>query len=146
VYDLIFNLFAKKPLLSMLRSAPTNMLFISKIAFGRAALFLLIGSLVWPGVCLADGPEYDVRPVPVKTPPPEYPTALKREGVSGVVAVRVVIDETGAVAECSVVKSSNPEFNQPALDAVKKWKFKPAQKDGNPVKAKLLIPIQFQID
>jgi len=130
----------------MLRLSSTNMLFIPKIAFRYSALFLVIGSFAWPSACLADGPEFDVRPVPVKTPPPEYPTALKREGISGVVAVRVIIDETGAVAECSVSKSSNPEFNQPALEAVKKWKFKPAQKDGAPVKAKLLIPIQFQID
>jgi protein TonB len=88
----------------------------------------------------------DVNPVPVKTPPPEYPFNLKREGVSGVVAVSIVLDETGAVASATVSKSSNPAFEAPALEAIKKWKFKPAQKDGSPVKMKLTIPLRFNIE
>ena len=115
-------------------------------AFKSSLVTLLIISLTSPLVIFADGPDFDVRPVPLKTPPPDYPHKLKRDGVSGVVAVKVLIDETGSVTECTVSKSTNPEFDGAALDAVKRWKFKPAQKDGNPVKAKLLIPIQFQIN
>jgi len=122
------------------------MLFLPKIVFKSFAPLLFVISFALPSVCLAEGPEYDVRAVPLKTPPPEYPISLKRDGISGVVAVKVFIDETGAVSECSVTKSTNPDFNQAALDAVKKWKFKPAQKDGGPVKSRLIIPIQFQIN
>ena len=88
----------------------------------------------------------DVNPVPVKTPPPDYPYDLKRQGVSGVVAVATVVDETGAVTSCSVTKSSNVEFEAAALAAVRRWKFKPAQKDGVPVKMRVTIPIRFNID
>jgi protein TonB len=88
----------------------------------------------------------DVNPVPVKTPPPDYPLNLKREGTSGLVAVAVVIDETGVVTSCSVSKSSNPDFDEAALAAVKKWKFKPAQKEGVAVKMKVTIPIRFAIE
>lgn len=88
----------------------------------------------------------DVNPVPVKTPPPDYPYDLKRQGVSGVVAVATVIDETGVVTSCSVTKSSNAEFEEAAMAAVKRWKFKPAQKDGVPVKMKVTIPIRFNIE
>ena len=88
----------------------------------------------------------DVNPVPVKTPPPDYPYDLKRQGVSGVVAVATVVDETGTVTSCSVTKSSNVEFEAAALAAVKRWKFKPAQKDGAPVKMRVTIPIRFNID
>jgi protein TonB len=89
---------------------------------------------------------FDVRPTPVKTPPPEYPNNLKREGVSGMVAVKADIDETGAVINCSVSKSSNTGFNEAAITAVKTWKFKPAQKDGAPVKISLVIPIKFNYE
>jgi protein TonB len=109
-------------------------------------LALVLGSFVTLRANTAEGTEFDVRPTPVKTPPPEYPSKLKQGGVSGVVALKVEIDENGAVTACSVSKSSNPEFEQPAMDAVKNWKFKPAQKGGNPVKVRLLIPIQFRID
>jgi protein TonB len=88
----------------------------------------------------------DVNPVPVKTPPPQYPSEMRRSGVSGVVAVTIIVDETGLVSSCVVAKSSHPDFEEPALAAVKKWKFKPAQKDGAPVKMRVTIPIRFNID
>ena len=111
-------------------------------------LLLLVVFAILPFRAAADDTIYtkvDVNPVPVKTPPPEYPLRLKRDGTAGLVAVAVVIDETGVVTSCAVAKSSNPDFDEPAMDAVKKWKFKPAQKDGAPVKMKVTIPIRFSI-
>ena len=108
-----------------------------------AALFCL------PFRLIADDTVYtkvDTNPVPVKTPPPEYPFSLKNQGVSGVVAVTIVIDETGVVTSVAVAKSSNADFEAPAIAAVKKWKFKPAQKDGSPVKVKVTIPIRFNLE
>jgi periplasmic protein TonB len=88
----------------------------------------------------------DENPVPVKTPPPKYPDSLKREGVSGVVAVVLVIDEKGGIMSSTISKSSHPDFERPALEAVKNWKFKPAKKDGNPVKVRVTIPLRFNVD
>jgi protein TonB len=110
------------------------------------SISLLLGSCVALQANTSEGTDSDVRPTPVKTPPPEYPSNLKRNGVSGVVALRVEIDETGAVTACTVAKSSNAEFDQPAVNAVKNWKFKPAKKSGNPVKISLVIPIRFSLD
>jgi periplasmic protein TonB len=88
----------------------------------------------------------DENPVPIKTPPPRYPESLKRDGVSGVVAVVLVIDEKGAIMSSSVSKSSHPDFEKPALDAVKNWKFKPAKKDGNVVKVRVTVPLRFNVE
>lgn len=88
----------------------------------------------------------DVNPVPTKTPPPEYPSEAKRMGHSGVVAVSIVIDEKGKVASAQVVKSSNPDFDAPALAAVKKWTFKPGKKDGVAVKTKVTVPLRFDLE
>ena len=71
---------------------------------------------------------------------------MKQKGVSGLVALKVEIDETGAVTACSVSKSSNAEFEEPAMNAVKNWKFRPAQKSGAPVKISLILPIKFSIE
>ncbi|MDX2186487.1 MAG: energy transducer TonB [Opitutaceae bacterium] len=87
--------------------------------------------------------QVDEKPVPLKTPPPRYPDAMKREGVSGIVAVSIVIDEGGNVIKATVAKSTNPEFDSPAVEAVEKWKFKPAKKDGNAVKVKVTVPLRF---
>ena len=110
------------------------------------SLSLLLGSFASLQAATSEGTAFDVRPTPIKTPPPEYPTQLKNAGVSGVVAVKVEIDETGAVIACSVTKSSNEAFEGPALNAVKRWRFAPAQKYGTPVKVSVVIPIKFAVE
>ncbi|PTX94362.1 energy transducer TonB [Opitutus sp. ER46] len=85
-------------------------------------------------------------PVPVRTVQPTYPNDLRREGVMGVVVIKCVIDQQGNVTEPEVEKSSNAGFDRAALDAVKRWKFKPAKQDGNPIAQKVSIPIKFVSD
>lgn len=109
------------------------------------ALFL-IGFLVFLCECPAridDRSEPDSVPVPVKTPPPIYPIELLRQGITGEVDLLIRVDEQGNVMDCSVSKSTRPEFIKPTVNAVKRWKFKPAMKDGLPVKYQLLFPIAF---
>jgi periplasmic protein TonB len=84
-------------------------------------------------------------PVPVRTVAPEYPFELRREGVVGLVLVSCVIDEQGNVTELAIEKTTNVGFNAPALEALKKWKFKPARIDGNPVAKKVVIPLRFNV-
>jgi protein TonB len=93
-----------------------------------------------------DAAEYDVRPMPVKTPPPAYPEELRRDGVKGLVAVRVMIDESGNVTEASISKSSHAGFEQAALTAIRGWKFKPASKGGAPVASKVVVPLVFNVE
>lgn len=84
-------------------------------------------------------------PVPVRMVPPKFPPEMRREGTGGVVTVKCTIDEKGNVTEPVVEKASNDAFVQPALDALRKWKFKPAKRAGAPVALKVSIPIQFSI-
>ena len=86
------------------------------------------------------------NPVPVRTIAPEYPRELKAQNVSGLVMVKCTIDEQGNVADVSVVKSSNEQFDRFATDALKKWKFKPARQDGNAISVQVTIPIKFVAD
>ena len=88
----------------------------------------------------------DTPPVPIKTPPPQYPHALKRDGIAGIVTVAIVIDEKGVVTEASINKSSNREFDSPSLEAVKKWRFKPATKDNQAIASKVIVPLHFTIE
>lgn len=88
----------------------------------------------------------DEPPVPLKTPPPKYPDGKRRDGVSGLVAVSVVIDEKGAVVSSEISKASHKDFEQPSLDAVKNWKFKPAKLAGAAVKVRVTIPLRFNLN
>ena len=88
----------------------------------------------------------DQNPTPLKTPEPKYPVSLRREGVAGIVSVTCVIDENGKVISAKATKSTRVEFEQPALDAIHNWVFKPAVKDGKPVKVRVTIPFRFNAD
>ena len=88
----------------------------------------------------------DQNPTPLKTPEPKYPVSLKREGVAGLVSVTCVIDEKGKVISAKATKSTRTEFEQPALDAIHNWVFKPATKDGKPVKVRVTIPFRFNLE
>jgi protein TonB len=82
-------------------------------------------------------------PVPVRTVAPIYPPELRAQGVSGLVLVKCAIDPQGNVTDAIVAKSSNPGFEPRAVEAIRKWKFKPARQDGNAIAVEVTIPIKF---
>ena len=87
--------------------------------------------------------DLDQKPRAVYQPAPVYPAALRSRKIDGVVTVIFVVDSNGRVANAKVEKSSDPAFDKPALDAVRKWKFEPAMKEGRKVSAKMRAPIRF---
>lgn len=99
---------------------------------------------------IADVPDvvtkFDTPPRPLKTKPPQYPPKMRAEGVSGVVVVTMVIDDGGKVMACQVAKTSNDAFSEPALEAVRGWTFEPAKVAGKAVRAKVSIPLKFEVE
>jgi protein TonB len=68
----------------------------------------------------------------------------KSMGAKGVVRVDVTVDEQGDVTE--VKKTSGPSMLQAAAkDAIRKWKFKPFVRDGQPVKATGFVNFNFNL-
>jgi len=75
---------------------------------------------------------------------PVYPPTARSMRTTGVVRVELMIDESGQVSE--VQKTSGPALLQrAATDAVKKWKFKPFVRDGEPVKATGFVNFNFSL-
>ncbi len=88
--------------------------------------------------------EIDQKPRPIFQAAPVYPSQMRGKALEGVVTVIFVVDSAGKVAGPRVEKSSHPEFEKPALDAVKQWRFEPAVKGGQRVACKMRVPIRFQ--
>ena len=84
-------------------------------------------------------------PVPVRTVAPEYPPEMRRDGTAGLVLINCLVDEKGTVQDPKVEKTSNEAFSQPALDALSKWRFKPAKKAGAAIAIRVSIPIKFTV-
>jgi len=89
--------------------------------------------------------EVDEPPQPIVQVQPEYPEKAKKAKLEGWVIVVAIVDENGDVIQASIYKSDNPIFNDAALEAAKKMKFKPAKHKDTPVKAIVRIPFVFKL-
>jgi periplasmic protein TonB len=61
------------------------------------------------------------------------------------VTLLFVLDETGRVEDPRVENSTRPEFEKPALDAIRKWRYSPGMKDGQAVRTYIKVPIRFKM-
>ncbi|MBC7365025.1 MAG: TonB family protein, partial [Candidatus Aminicenantes bacterium] len=90
----------------------------------------------------------DVEPKIVKTVEPVYPEVDRRMGIKGNVLLNVLISETGEVLEAVVIRGikGSVSLEKEAINAVKKWKFLPAEKDGVKVRVWKPITIGFGLN
>lgn len=89
--------------------------------------------------------DLEKRPEPIAQVPPTYPAELRKAKVEGVVTVLFVLNEEGRVESPKVETSTRPEFEKPALEAIRKWRFRPGEKDGQPVRTFIRIPMRFRV-
>lgn len=87
----------------------------------------------------------DQKPVPTFQAKPVYPFELKRAGITGTVTLGFIITSAGTVRDPYIISSSNREFEEPAMQGVLKWKFRPGKKSGAAVDARATITIPFTI-
>lgn len=100
-----------------------------------------------PAIVMAAGPIAASHLEYVTAPPPRYPREAMREGAQGTVMLRVLVDTDGTPLEVSIDKSSgNKSLDREAKQHVlKNWRFRPAMRDGMPVQAYGLVPIDFSL-
>lgn len=77
---------------------------------------------------------------------PRYPTAAMRANQEGWVDVEVTVGTDGGVANVAVVDSQPKHvFDRAAIDAVSKWAYKPATRNGEPTTVTLRRRLQFNL-
>jgi TonB family protein len=116
-----------------------------KIAHQRI-LAVAVTAAALLAACGARADSGDRVPVVTSQEPPVYPYSLRLTGNRGEVMVDFIVDPLGNVVNVAVTKSSHPDFEAPAVEAVLKWKFKPGMKDGQPVYVHMAVPIIFQLN
>jgi len=76
---------------------------------------------------------------------PEYPEVARVARLEGSVILRAVISARGQVEEITVLRSSNPLFDEAAVAAVRQWEYEPARQGGRPVAVYLTIHVIFSL-
>jgi protein TonB len=76
--------------------------------------------------------------------PPRYPTESRRSHEQGTVVLGLTLDVNGKVAEISIVHSSGyRRLDEAALRAVRKWRWAPTLRDGQPAIVQGQVEIPF---
>lgn len=93
-----------------------------------------------PLVSLPDGSEL---PVLVSRVDARYPDAARRLNLSGEVILRIVVEGSGSVGRIDVLTAQPAGMTEAAVDAVRRWTYRPARVHGQPVAVWKVIRIRF---
>jgi TonB family protein len=85
-----------------------------------------------------------VAPVATRTADPGYPLELMRQNVRGTVILSAVINADGSVGDVRVLNSIDDRLDDYASNALLRWRFLPALKNGNPVALQAVVMIPFR--
>ena len=79
--------------------------------------------------------------------PPEYTADAMRARTQGVVILECVVQPDGHCSDVRVVRSLDRAFglDQKAIDAARKWIFRPGRRQGEPVPVFVTLEMEFAI-
>jgi TonB family protein len=83
------------------------------------------------------------EPAPLHKVDPKYPPTLMAEHVEGEVILYAVIRRDGSVDSIQVVRGIDPLLDGNAVRALAQWKFRPAEREGEPVNLEAIVHIPF---
>jgi TonB family protein len=93
-----------------------------------------------PLVSLPDGAEI---PVLLSRVDARYPEAARRLNLSGDVVLRIVVEANGSVGRIDVMTPGPAGMTEAAVDAVRRWTYRPARLAGQPVAVWKIVRIRF---
>ena len=100
-----------------------------------------------PGALVAITDPGVVGPVGERQPPQPYPPIALRQRVEGIVELNALVDEKGNVADVTVVTPAGGRagLTEAAVENVKRRHYRPATKDGVPVRVWLSVRVRFEL-
>jgi periplasmic protein TonB len=78
----------------------------------------------------------------IKQTTPQYPNG-RGVRASGSVLIGLIVSSKGLPKDPHILKSLDKDLDQSAVNAVKEWRFAPAQKDGKPIAVRVSLQIEF---
>jgi len=102
-----------------------------------------VETLLQPGAqARADEPVIE-PPKKLRAPQPEFPPGARSLGVEGEVVVSAIVNTQGELEAPCIVHSDSPMFAYATSRALRKWRFRPARRDGEPVAVYYRLTVGF---
>lgn len=83
-------------------------------------------------------------PILIHSAEPKFPSNLSAKTLDAVVLIGLVVDTAGKPSNIHIVRSDDSELDKAAMNAVAKYRFKPATLHDKPVPVELKVQIRFQ--
>jgi TonB family protein len=84
------------------------------------------------------------RPRLVSRPSPQYTPAARKAKVGGIVILETIIEKDGSVSHGRILQDQPQGLGLSALETICDWRFKPATKNGEPVRVYYVLTVNFQ--
>ena len=78
-------------------------------------------------------------------PDPEYAEGARRERFQGTCVLWLVVSPEGLPRDIRVARVLGHGLDEKAIEAVKRWRFEPARKDGKPVAVMINVEVAFRL-
>jgi len=89
----------------------------------------------------------DVKaPVATARVKPDYTDAARKAHINGVVIVEAIVNKQGEVEQVKVLKGLPMGLSEQAVEAVKKWHFRPGTLNGEPVEVIFSLTVNFTLE
>jgi len=85
------------------------------------------------------------QPVPIYKIEPEYSEEARKAKYSGTVLLSVIIDANGNTRDIHVIRPLGLGLDEKAIEAVSKWRFRPAMRNGKPVAVQAQVEVNFRL-
>jgi TonB family protein len=76
---------------------------------------------------------------------PEFSEEARKAKYQGTVILTIEVGEDGTPKNLQIVHSLGLGLDEKAIEAVSRWKFKPASRNGRPVRAPATIEVNFRL-
>ncbi len=88
--------------------------------------------------------DLDVQPHALRVIRPDYPVEADRQRMSGTLRLQLKLEADGRISDIEVVSATPPGvFEDSAIKAFRDARFAPAQKNGRPVRALVVIEVVY---
>ena len=77
---------------------------------------------------------------------PMYPPELQRNRIEGDVRVEFVISRDGATEGLRVLSADHPDFVEPTLRAIRRWKYEAGERGGEKVAVRVRLTVPYRLD
>jgi protein TonB len=86
-----------------------------------------------------------LAPRPVYTPDPEFSDEARKAKYQGTVVLWLIVGPDGRAHDIRVQRSLGMGLDEKAIEAVERWRFEPARKDGIAVAAEVAVEVNFRL-